>query len=648
MSSGLDDVAAKKISEVVGTYIERVIEYGKVKLDENITERFVNFRSYLEKAYARCSTVRLIIDRDRLYPIKDVYVKGKFRSSDRYYGDDDILRGLREGRKFVVQGFGGIGKTMLLKHLWMEMFNEKDIVIPIFIELRRLNDLINRSIIPYIRAYISSDDALIPDVAFSSLLSDGRFVMLLDGFDELNDDIRKEIEKGILNIAYNYPKCGIIVSSRGSDQFESWEQFSIFHALPFDKDQVVSVINAVVFDEKVKKAFLSEIVGSKYDTYQSFLSTPLLSLMMLLTYEQFADIPEKTHIFYRYAFQTLYSLHDAAKESFQRKRKTELNEDDFGKVFAFFCLLSYKSGDYSFSHEKIVSYVDAAKARAGIKVDTAKYIEEAIESVNLIYRDGNLFSFVHRSFQEYFCAYCAVMFFQDRIADLINILPSRRSDSVLSMMYEMNTELIEDRYLLANYEIHRSEIGNVISRSDTDMEGFVKIGMRLYVFCHWNDRVRTARRFSSAMLVSLNGATHFLDIFEQFRPGLFRDISPRHEVERMRREINYQYLIDMTNSVKFPNVGVRTIMLQFGTNNVRVIDEDHSSEVIISSESTVEVSDDAYARIYRAKPMLYYKEYASWVKARYVVLNKECAAMLSRQRRRLRLDDEMFSGGMLG
>jgi hypothetical protein len=41
--------------------------------------------------------------------------------------------------------------------------------------------------------------------------------------------------------------------------------------------------------------------------------------MMLMTFDEFAEITSKMHIFYDQAFNVLYNKHDATKTSFRRK-----------------------------------------------------------------------------------------------------------------------------------------------------------------------------------------------------------------------------------------------------------------------------------------------------------------------------------------
>lgn len=47
---------------------------------------------------------------------------------------------------------------------------------------------------------------------------------------------------------------------------------------------------------------------------------------MLLTFEQYAEVPSKMHIFYREAFAALSVKHDASKGAYKRVLKTGLNK----------------------------------------------------------------------------------------------------------------------------------------------------------------------------------------------------------------------------------------------------------------------------------------------------------------------------------
>lgn len=83
-----------------------------------------------------------------------------------------------------------------------------------------------------------------------------------------------------------------------------------------------------------------------YDNHTSFASNPLLLSIMLLTFDNYAEIPEKLHLFYANAFETLYSKHDATKAGYRRELRCSLSFDYFKKAFACFCFLTYYQGKF--------------------------------------------------------------------------------------------------------------------------------------------------------------------------------------------------------------------------------------------------------------------------------------------------------------
>ena len=99
----------------------------------------------------------------------------------------------------------------------------------------------------------------------------------------------------------------------------------------------------------IKKRFREELEFSLYYTHMEFTQNPLLLTIMLMTYEQFAEIPSKMHIFYREAYVALSQKHDASKGAYKRVLKTGLTADRFAEYFAEFCARSYRDERFEFT-----------------------------------------------------------------------------------------------------------------------------------------------------------------------------------------------------------------------------------------------------------------------------------------------------------
>ena len=236
-----------------------------------------------------------------------------------------------------------------MRYLTVHHFENPTGTIPLFVELRRLNSLTDKGLLTFIRNECASSMSVISANQFNLALRAGAFLLVLDGFDELNLDIRDNIQRQILSIRKDFPAAGIVVSSRPDDRFGGWTEFHVHRVNDLDKEQTIQLIQNLPYDAGVKKRFVREVSERLYASHKSFLSSPLLATIMLLTYEGYAEIPNKMHSFYGQAFDTLFQRHDAQKEQFIRQTHTGLPLDDFKSCFAAFCALSYLQERYAFN-----------------------------------------------------------------------------------------------------------------------------------------------------------------------------------------------------------------------------------------------------------------------------------------------------------
>ena len=474
-------VIADVATNLTKEYFDRLFASGKDLFIKKVKSHFMGFEDYLERTYLKCSQLRMLVNRDQVINLQDVYVSGSFMCGDTTFTDQEIERCIRENGRAVVQGFGGIGKTVLLRKLWLSIFSNPAGKLPIYVELKNLNDITTLNLMLFIKHSVKGHDQELSDDVFVELLRSGRFVLMFDGFDELNSTVREEIQREILNLSHSFPKLGIVVTSRLDDRFFSWERYQIFKSLPYTKEQNKELLAKILFDTNVKKRFVSEILDKNYEKYEAFFSTPLLTLMMLMVYRQFSEIPDKLNIFYKHAFSTLYLEHDASKENFRRERRTGLDEDSFLKVVSVFSMYTYSQMRSEFSREVFRESLEKAIEISQIEVDVDCLIDELVESVNLMFKDGQTFAFIHRSFQEYFCANAIVSYFPPKLNELIGKLPLFWHDNMLKMAYEMKPEVLEDMYILPFYRANKSKLEHLMRPDVGTIEKFRLLNSQIII-----------------------------------------------------------------------------------------------------------------------------------------------------------------------
>lgn len=462
-------------------------EWEKFKIDFDIV-----FTKYLTKSYDKYCKIKTI-----LYKTEPQYIYDFFESpillkkSNILVNTENINTILDISNFIIIQGTGGIGKSTLLKHLFINELENKDLI-PVFIELKDINLMENDyTILDIVLDKLTNLGSSLKKEYIEYALNSGCFLFLLDGYDEIVSSKKDSFFRKLDEFCDKYTENYLIISSRPYSEFVEFQRFTVLKALPLSKEQAVSLVNRINYESGIKERFIAELETNLYESHTSFASNPLLLNIMLLTFDNYADIPEKLHLFYSNAFETLYSKHDATKAGYKREMLSTLSYDSFKKVFAYFCFMTYIKGVTEFTHEELQETLKRIKIpRIEFKIDN--YIVDLVNSLCLIYKEGFSYTFAHRSFQEYFTAV-----FLKELSDInlqkygiqmIKREPERASrDNVLEMLYDMIEERFEKNILLpilSDYE------DSVPSDEDKYWFYFKELVHNIRFDCDENDELR--------------------------------------------------------------------------------------------------------------------------------------------------------------
>jgi uncharacterized protein YdeI (YjbR/CyaY-like superfamily) len=431
-------------TKILSDYLGKI---SKTAIDKTKVAFLFGFDDYLKQSYEKCRFVKTILSPDVPTPTEHLYVNVKLKAGNQAIDDDELIDSIEKYKLLVVVGSAGSGKSWFMKHLILRRFQDPRGKIPLFIELRHLNGLTDPDLITFVLSESSSAKNTVSRDQFEQAMSAGSILLVLDGFDEIEHIHRDRIERQILEVRRRYPDTQIIVSSRGDERFGSWDPFYVFNMEGLSKSQVLTLVSKLDFDLGTKKKFTLAVKEHLYDRHQSFLSYPLLVTIMLLTYRQYAEIAGKISIFYEQAFETLYLRHDAMKDQFTRKKYTDLPIDEFRDCFAIFCATTYIAEKFTFTAAELRSAARTAVKQATSKIKPEQFIKDMRECVSMLQKDGLNFSFVHRSFQEYFAAVFSVKCRSDDFTNIVNRFAQRPQDAVLPMLLEMAREKFEQEWI---------------------------------------------------------------------------------------------------------------------------------------------------------------------------------------------------------
>ena len=388
------------------------------------------YEKYLDEVYKTYSKSKSVI-----YINKSRELRKFFVPSDLRYEKNMPLRGkvylqksgsytisgekindvLEYSNKIIITGTGGLGKTMHMKHFCISAI-EQGFKIPIFIPLRWFNDrdLSKKPLEELIYDRLEEFGFQLDYKYFEYSLGSGKYVFLLDGYDEVSKTKINQITTCIQSFSHRYSDNSFIISSRQIDNIYGWDDFIVYSLCPLKLDDAAKLIWKLDFAPDMKKGFIDTLIGGMFEKYNSIASVPLLLSIMYMTYVYNATFPDSLVGFYDKAFETMLYRHDRReKAGFEREFTSGLGYTDFKKVFINFCYRSYFNDEYSFSETKLIDNINMVKGVAEIPFDAHNYKDDLVSITCMLILDGLEYVFIHRSFQEYYAAYYVSKMFEN-------------------------------------------------------------------------------------------------------------------------------------------------------------------------------------------------------------------------------------------
>lgn len=453
MKEAYQEIIAKAATGIVEDSIKAA--WNKVKHyfeDSRIKDEIAYgsaYEDYLWNTKSKNSRIKTLIYRRVPKDLYSFYECVGVSFNEETIDTSDINNLLMVDSRIVVTGTGGIGKTTMLKHLYLNTIETTN-YIPVLLELRSLNsyDIKDISVENAVFNNLVQNGFTLSKEYYEYSMMKGGYIVFLDGFDEINRDRISIVSNSIRAMCGKYNENKYIITSRPQDSFIGWNDFTEVQAQCLTKVQALNLINKIEFDETIKSRFSQDLNNFLFDKYESFASNPLLLTIMLLTYNDHAVFPERLNDFYEQAFFTLYNMHDATKEAYVRDIRTGLGCEDFKAVFSYFCFKSYFAGQFEFSENELHQHIQTAKARfPSLKFSVDDYLEDLLQSVCMLVKEGLSYRFSHRSFQEYFAALYTCKLEDETQKKLLAIWMGESSaclfDSYLQMLYNMQENKVK-------------------------------------------------------------------------------------------------------------------------------------------------------------------------------------------------------------
>jgi formylglycine-generating enzyme required for sulfatase activity len=396
--------------------------------------------------------------------MEDMLAKGKWREKglkdvrNLAKDDEDKIRPISAleaatlSRKWVLLGDPGSGKTTFVNYLtqvlaqqnfenlsaWKE---EERGILPIVIILRDFyrwaqskgeNKANANHLWKFICHDLETKNLLFAEKLLENALEGGKAILMFDGLDEVPPgDARAFVRDSVLAFHVRYDKNRFLVTCRVlSYQNEKWqlpkEDFLSFELAPFSQEKIADFIKAW-YGEVAQKwnvptertATLTEkLLGAVQRTDLARLApNPLLLTVMALVHTEYGELPDSRAQLYQQAVDVLLwrweqeksKEHGGLSQMMALLQEADRDRNDLLLVLGKLAFEAHQNGGDT-EDPDAVSGISQSELLAAIRelhpqrsLDWAEKILDAmrLRAGLLLDRDGTVFTFPHRTFQEY-------------------------------------------------------------------------------------------------------------------------------------------------------------------------------------------------------------------------------------------------------
>jgi hypothetical protein len=472
-----DTLPVKEILTAAGPFIKAVVDtYVTPKL-ENLKKRFTldynkyhvpteeHFSEYFYRTYKRVSIINTLVFNNSQRFIKDIYlpltlIQKTEKKEIKHKIQSFPSELLNKYEKLLITDNAGMGKSTLVKKIFLDTIDEKK-GIPLLIELRRLSK--EKTIIAEIQEQLNSLAKDFNNSLLLELLTEGGFVIFLDGYDEIPLSDREIVTADLQSFISKANNNTFILTSRPENALKGFGDFQEMKIEPLKKKEAFELLRKYDKQGSVSTLLIKKLEETDMTNISEFLTNPLLVSLLFTAFQHKQTIPFKKHIFYRQVYDANFESHDLTKgDSYTHDKYTKLEIDDFHRVLrhiGYSCLKDNQR--IEFNKDEILALIRKAKTFCvDLNFNESDFLKDLLSTVPLFTQDGNYFRWSHKSLQEYFAAQFIYLDSKGQQSKILLQLYNNPSldkfINILDLYYDIDTKTFRSTILFELLQLYKN------------------------------------------------------------------------------------------------------------------------------------------------------------------------------------------------
>jgi hypothetical protein len=393
----------------------------------------------ISRKLANLEVVKTIKNPDKPSKISSFYITPLFEDTESKAFEAKTVDDFGNGEHPLIEGIAGQGKSIFMRQLCIEEL-KLGRRLPILIELRKIAN--GKTLEDFGIEYLRAVGFCRCDEIWKYLLESGFAVLLLDGYDEVQEEYRMQLIHDINMLSMSFDQLRIVITSRPETSIKGVSCLQTVKMRRLDHVKRDAIIKKICDRNTASKLIDKMSVNSNLS---EIVDTPLFATLLCIVYRAEHRLPETVHEFYDMVFQTLLYRHDQQKEGYERPRKSGLGNHQFSAIFENFCIRTSLGHHLRLSQEKATEIMAISLEQEGSDPSLAdKYFTDVTKITCLLVKDGTEYQFLHKSIQEYFSARYIKRLPEDRSRDFYTKIldsPSRITElrQTLYFLYEIDS-----------------------------------------------------------------------------------------------------------------------------------------------------------------------------------------------------------------